>query len=103
MIKDQFIRLKEGMLIFDPVENKMCTVQSSFIDPTKVNDDDVLICEDFFIADKQILIPVSEHGNWGQFRVDTFMDDLSQGLINKILLKKIMILEVKLRKMKESL
>lgn len=98
MVKEQFIRLKKDIVIFDPIEDKMAIVQSSFIDPDKVEDDDVLLCTDFFVHDKAINIPVKEHGNWVQFRADTFMDDLSQGLINKLLLKKIMVLENKLKK-----
>jgi hypothetical protein len=103
MVKDQFIRLKNNMVIFDPIEDKMAIVKSSFIDPDKVEDDDVLLCHDFFVADKEISITVKEHGNWVQFRADTFMDDLSQGLINKLLLKKIMVLETKLKNASLSL
>jgi len=98
MVREQFIRLKNDIVIFDPVEDKMVTVKSSFVNPKKVKDDDILLCSDFFIHGKEVKIPVAEHGNWVQFKVDSFMDDLSQGLINKLLLKRIMVLENKLAK-----
>jgi len=97
MKREQFIRLMKDVIIFDNVNDKMCIVKSSFIEPDEVKDDDELICLEFFMQNTDTIIPVSECENWTQFRVDAFMDDLSQGLINKLLLKKIMMLEVKLK------
>lgn len=103
MTRDQFIRLKKGIIIFNTIEDKMVIVQSSFLDPSKVEDKDELICLEFFMQKKEVKIQTSEYDNWKQFRMDSFMDDLSQGLINKLLLKKIMIIESKLKNVTSAL
>jgi len=103
MKREQFIRLKKDMIIFDNIKDRMFIVKSSFINPDEVKDEDELICIEFFMQRNEDKIQVSNSENWTQFRVDSFMDDLSQGLINKLLLKKIMILETKLKNAGQAL
>lgn len=103
MTRQEFISLKSEQIIYNNVENKMIIVKSSFIDPEKVKDSDLLRGIEFFMQKIESNIPVLEYDNWNLFNHDTFMNDLSQGLMNKLLLKKIMILESKLKNASKAL
>lgn len=103
MTRNQFVNLKPGIIIFNNIDNLMVTVNSKFINIDNINNDEDLTCEDFFIHDNIINIKVFDHLKWKQFQVSSFMKDLNQSLINKILLKKIIILENKLKNIKQVL
>ena len=97
MTRQEFISLKAEQIIYNNTDNKIVIVKSSFIDSEKVKDLDNLKCLEFFMQKTEVNVPVQEYEKWNIFNHETFMDDLSQGLMNKLLLKKIMILESKLK------
>jgi len=99
MTKSQFINLKPKTVIFNNDERLMFIVESSFINPSLdiIKDSDVLICKEFFLQKESIGILVEDCKKWTQYRLDTFLDDLDQKIINKLLFKKILHLETKLK------
>ena len=98
MEKIQFINLKKGMIIYNNDNDQVMIVESSFVEPSlkKIKDSDLIVCTEFFMKKEVVQIPVSEHNKWKQFQIDFFMEDMNQNLINKFLLKRIMVLEAKL-------
>jgi len=95
MTRGQFTLLTKQNLIYNNDKSLLLKVNSIFIDPNDVEDEDVLICVDFFNKNKTYQIEASEHKEWDIFIEQTFLSDVNQDIINKILLKKIMLLEQK--------
>lgn len=103
MERKDFVNLKKEDFIFNNNENLILIIKSSFLNISKINDNDEFICLEYFSRKKEYKIKISDYNKWEILKNDLDSNNLNQNLLNKILFKKIEILETKLKKISKIL